>query len=119
MEKSEMSWPKVVENDFGIRPAGKPDECFYCQRKIGEEHGRECVMVVKTVEIAYTFTIPVQVPHFSSSRDIEFLRNESSSCANNILAELQDYATKNGCLCHCQNATYIKDIDNTPRLADK
>lgn len=28
--------PIVKKDDTGIRPAGKPDECFYCHSKVGE-----------------------------------------------------------------------------------
>lgn len=48
-------WPLVDPNDDGIRPAGKPDECFYCNSKVGEEHGRQCCIVTKLVRLEYTF----------------------------------------------------------------
>ena len=35
----------VTADDEGIRPAGKPDECFYCLRKVGELHRDDCVTV--------------------------------------------------------------------------
>lgn len=38
--------PRVVtEDDNGIRPAGPPDACFYCRRKIGERHEEDCATV--------------------------------------------------------------------------
>ena len=27
-----MNWPTVHEKDDGIRPAGRPDQCFYCKQ---------------------------------------------------------------------------------------
>jgi hypothetical protein len=38
-----MSWPVVYEKDAG-RPAGAPDECFLCRRKIGQPHKEGCSM---------------------------------------------------------------------------
>ncbi len=35
-------FPLVDKNDDGIRPAGKPDQCFYCQQKVGSEHKKDC-----------------------------------------------------------------------------
>lgn len=44
MQKVE-GWPVVLPDDDGIRPAGKPNECFYCGSKIGELHAEDCVCV--------------------------------------------------------------------------
>lgn len=44
------NWPTVSADDPGIRPAGKPDECFYCHAKVGELHWPECCVVVKDVK---------------------------------------------------------------------
>jgi hypothetical protein len=38
-----MSWPVVYEKDAG-RPAGAPDECFVCRRKIGQRHVVGCAI---------------------------------------------------------------------------
>lgn len=48
--EAEKEWPKVLVNDDGIRPAGKPGECFYCHAKIGELHDEECPTVCQLVE---------------------------------------------------------------------
>ena len=51
-----MNWPLVDPKDDGIRPAGRPDECFYCRQKVGEPHGQKCVIVNKLVEMRVTAT---------------------------------------------------------------
>lgn len=43
-----MSKRTIVQvDDDGIRPAGKPDECFYCKQKIGTQHKSDCVMLTQ------------------------------------------------------------------------
>lgn len=44
-----VGWPKVLPNDDGIRPAGKPDECFYCYQRVGQGHRPDCVTVLQLV----------------------------------------------------------------------
>ncbi len=44
-----FGWPKVLPNDYGIRPAGKPDECFYCYQRVGQAHRSDCVTVLQLV----------------------------------------------------------------------
>ena len=52
------AWPLVHERDDGIRPAGRPDECFYCHRKVGQEHKRQCGIIDKRVEMRVTAKLP-------------------------------------------------------------
>lgn len=88
-------WPLVLEDDDGIRPRGAPDECFYCNRKVGEEHGPECVTVHKVV--AYTVldldgvvvgTYERSEPYSWDADDCQFHKNESSWCKDNSLDEI-------------------------------
>jgi len=62
-EKMTQHFPLVVPGDHGIRPAGKPDECFYCSQRIGVPHKPDCVMVTKRVRVRYSFDIEIDVPH--------------------------------------------------------
>ena len=112
-----MEWPIVHERDDGIRPAGRPDECFYCKSKIGSRHAKDCVVVKKKVKIKYIFEIDVDVPHFWTKENIEFHRNESSWCAENALEEISIAANSEGysCCCHIFEAEYLKDIDTNPQ----
>lgn len=116
-----MNWPKVIENDPGIRPAGKPDECFYCHRKVGQEHGRECVIVNKKVKVRYIYTFEIDVPHFWDERMILFHRNDSTWCANNGISELEDYfaGDDKGCSCSNYECEFIEDVDLTPFRSEK
>ena len=110
--------PLVAENDHGIRPAGKPDECFYCQRKIGEQHKPGCVVVQKKVRVEYTFTLELYIPHHWEPEHFEFDRNENTWCAANAIQELQDAAEDNGCLCGKFKAKFVEVLDDTPVIPE-
>jgi len=96
-EGNPIAWPVVVPNDDGIRPAGSKDECFYCQKRIGEPHGAECVMVTKRIEMAVKADLPdgvvlegrwrLDVPYFWDDDKCEFHKNDSSWCATNFMYE--------------------------------
>ena len=89
------AWPLVDVHDDGIRPAGSPDACFYCRRKVGEPHKQDCVMVHKLVEHRVTVDFPdggvarglwiFEEPHEWDQAMSEFHKNEGSWCANNLL----------------------------------
>ena len=95
---------KVGED--AIRPAGKPDRCFYCGRLLGENHRRKCVLVKRDIEIEAKFRIVVSVPAFWDKDLIEFHFNESSYCANNLIDKLKDNA-KERCLCDRTEVVYL------------
>lgn len=97
---------KVTKRDAA--PAGEPDECFWCNEKIGRDHKWECVRVTKKVIIRETIERTVKVPISWDAHRIEFHRNESSWCASNIIHELQNVQ---GCLCHNYKAKYLRDAD--------
>ena len=92
------------------RPAGKPGECFYCLKKLGEPHTWECVIPQKTVRVRTTFVYEVSVPRSWDSAGVEFHRNESSSCADNIIQDLEAFSKKNGCLCSHQETKFVEDV---------
>lgn len=129
-----MTWPLVIENDGGIRPAGKPDQCFYCRQRVGQPHGPDCVMVTKRVLIRIvsddkmiTGLWTLDVPHSWTSETIEFVYNENTWCASNIIGrervtwDQQDAADKlkklegNGCLCGKLLFKFVRVLDDTPR----
>jgi hypothetical protein len=78
----------VTEQD--ARPAGKPDECFYCRRRIGERHKFECVLV----EVPRTYRVLLDRKDVGTwsredpaswDRDMRYFhKNESCWCANNM-----------------------------------
>ncbi len=109
-------WPLVAPNDDGIRPAGPPDECFYCRGKVGQPHARDCVVVTKTVRVRYSVELELTVPHHWKKEDLEFHRNEGSWCANNALDELHERFDGDGqCMCGAFTCEYLSDADVTPR----
>ena len=109
-------WPIVLSDDDGIRPFGEPDRCFYCHQKIGEPHGRGCVTIVKRIKVRYTVEIEIDVPHSWDEAAILFLRNESSWCANNAVADIEAFAAERGrCLCDVFTCEIVGVVDDTPR----
>lgn len=80
----------VSPDDDGIRPAGKPDECFYCRQKVGQRHKYECVMVQVTnfyevyLDGLYVGVWSTKDPaHWD--RDMQYFhKNEGSWCSNNM-----------------------------------
>jgi len=111
-------FPLVDPHDDGIRPAGPPDACFYCQQKVGQSHKRDCVVVSKKVWVRYSFDVEIEVPHAWTPEQIEFHRGESSWCASNALVELNErYPDTEDSVCPCAifDCTYLGTIDEIPR----
>lgn len=48
-------------NDDGIRPAGPPDVCFYCNQKVGFPHIQTCVAVKKTVRLRFLVEVDAEM----------------------------------------------------------
>jgi hypothetical protein len=99
--------------DYGIRPAGKPDECFYCNRKIATEHAEGCVVRNRTVVIKVEMEVIVEVPEDWTVGNIDFKYNESSSCSDNLLEEIvEHYCTEEGsgiCACPFTSVTFLRE----------
>jgi hypothetical protein len=98
-----------IVDERSVRPAGKPDECFYCQAKVGEQHKSECVLRRRTVVVRMTIEHVIDVPEDWDASNIEFHRNESSWCANNAKADLDrvfDRADQDGATCLCGRVHY-------------
>jgi len=95
----------IVTAENGPRPAGKPDECFYCRQPIGAEHATDCVCRTRTVVIRYIIEAVQRVPASWDAGTIAFHRNESSWCATNLLDELCDL----DCICPFTKAEFIRE----------
>jgi len=98
---------------YAVRPAGKPDECFYCRSKIGDQHAQGCVIRTKTVVLTLQMSIAVEAPENWDNEDVLFHRNESSWCASNYQKEIEayfEYIDREGC-CACRNirVTEVRD----------
>lgn len=91
MMKKCDTWPVVLPNDNGIRPAGPPDVCFYCRARVGEPHGATCVCVEKLVQYGVYVhgkkvgTFQRYDPHHWTFEECEFHKNQSSWCSDNAL----------------------------------
>lgn len=106
---------EVLVNDNGIRPAGPPDQCFFCGQKVGDPHAPTCVCLHRIVKVRYSFDIEIEVPHNWNKESIEFQKNESTWCANNALDELNEFAENlNGCLCPYFQAEVLEIPDAEP-----
>lgn len=105
--RDEEQWPLVAINDDGIRPAGEPDECFYCNQKVGLPHGHDCVCVKKRVLVRYVVEVAINVPHSWSSEEIVDFENHEGDSYN--------LEPVNGAEIHSISASYIGTLDDTPQ----
>lgn len=96
----------TVTPENGPRPAGKPDECFYCNKKLGQEHTSDCVCRTRTVLLRYTFDVVEAFPATWTPEEIESSRNESTWCASSAIETLQRIP---GCLCSHFKGQYIRE----------
>jgi hypothetical protein len=137
-----MNWPRVHKYDDGIRPAGRPDVCFYCGQKVGQLHARDCNVILKLVELKITARLPdgrvflgswtLEEPHFWKPENSELHRNESSWCCSNLLREhnrfgvtwddaaawdaLEALYESGDCLCGgVLRFAFVRVVDPTPR----
>lgn len=136
------AWPLVDPLDDGIRPAGSPDECFYCRQRVGSPHASDCVIVTKRIEMRATAKVPsgetlaglwqFDEPHSWDASSSEFHKNESSWCAANFLAAPRvDVVWDDGDawdalvaldgggnrLCGVLSFAFVRVVDPTPRRA--
>jgi hypothetical protein len=105
-----------IVDECSVRPAGKHDECFYCQEKRGAQHKSDCVMRRRTVVVKMTIEYVIDVTEDWDAEAIEFHRNESSWCANNAVPELErlfEHTGKDGatCLCNRVHYEYVREAD--------
>lgn len=95
-----------VTATYGPRPAGKPDECFYCHEKVGGEHKPGCVLRQRTVVLRYSYEVVVPVPEDWNADMITFHRNESSWCADNSAIDINRRRSE-GCWCQEFSAEFV------------
>lgn len=110
MKNDEGHW---IVGPEGIRPAGKPDTCFYCRQKLGTPHTLECAVRTRTVIVKLEIEMLMVVPEHWNDHDIEFHENEGSFCANNFIPRLDAFfermTEKDQCLCDDIVSTYVRE----------
>jgi len=97
-------WPVTTEDE---RPARMDGTCFYCGIKIGGEHKQDCVIRERTIVVELRIKMVRKVPEDWDKEMIEFHMNESSSCKDNILSEINDMAERCGCLCSYAEGIFL------------
>lgn len=90
----------------GPRPAGPPDECFYCKVKVGQEHKEDCGLRSRSVVVRFIFHCVVMVPEDWDQDMIDFHYNESTWCAHNAL-DFLDTRKEECCWCSDASAEYL------------
>jgi hypothetical protein len=98
-----------VVTEKAMRPASDKRQCFYCYQPIGAMHQDDCVLVKKNVIINFSINLEVDVPAHWDADQIEFHRNQSSSCASNVLDELVELEKKSGCLCGLAEFSFVTE----------
>ena len=95
------------------RPAGKPDECFYCKRPLGALHKEGCVIRRKTVVVRLVTEVVISVPQDWDAQQVEFFYNDGSACLDSLTDELRRWeikARKKGrCACDWLEVEFGRD----------
>ena len=94
--------------EYSVRPAGKPDECYYCGAKVGEQHKPNCTIRKKTIVARLTIDFVDSVPENWDKDIIDFHYNDSSWCASNIVNRLEERSNFR-CLCDVASFEYLRD----------
>ena len=101
-------WPV---GDYGIRPNGDPNKCFYCDAERGTQHRMRCVIRDRTVVIRTIVEHTITVPENWERSIIEF--TEGSSCSDNKITDLRDLVRRldqaEGCTCGMLSIEYVRE----------
>ena len=131
MYVKQNKWPTVLENDNGIRPAGKPDECFYCKQKVGQLHKQNCVVVTSILRFKVLLNnkeVGTYERHEPYSQDLDtimFRLNEGTWCADNCLDDvdwsdesaiktIEDHRNTGSCTCPLLSFEFLQIVDVGP-----
>lgn len=96
--------------DHGIRPAGPPDRCFYCDEPMGGEHKDGCVIRSRTVVVRFHVDLVVNVPEHWDPSEVESSFNVSSWCGGNLAASIADTSERMpGCMCGFVTAEFVSE----------
>lgn len=101
--------------EASMRPASSKRECFYCHQPIGSTHKFECVLISKRVRVKAIIEYDIDVPAHWEKVDVEFARNESSWCADNIVGDLERHIERMNergfCMCDDVHVSMLEDSD--------
>lgn len=100
---------KFMVTENAMRPASPKRECFYCHRVIGLPHKDDCVLIQKKVKLRFIVEYETTVPDFWDKDQIEFHRNESSSCKNNDFRILEAMS-ENPCMCEHAKIEFVESL---------
>lgn len=98
-----------VTRDNGPRPAGPANQCFYCTRKIGQEHAADCPLRVRTVVVDISLRIGMQVPETWTESNIQSFFN-GGNCINNQVTELENSFLAAGKKCLCEAFSGVRFV---------
>lgn len=98
-----------IVGEYSVRPAGKPDECFYCNEKVGDPHKLDCVIRDRTFVVDVTIRMAVARPDSWSVEDIEQFFNASGWCAGNIVDDLHRLQDVTFCLCEFTTVKFVRE----------
>ena len=105
--------PLVAADDYGIRPNGAQDQCFYCQRGVGKRHRLGCVAVEREVYVQLhyqgeSYRVPTILPASWDREQVLHFLEESTFCLSNLRTRVLNsddvgigpkLATAKTCLC--------------------
>ena len=92
-----------IAGRYSARPAGKPDECFYCHAPLGQPHKEGCVIRVRTVVVRVEIELPVAIPEDWDAEQIEYFMED---CA--LFDRIEDMRQRTMGRCTCD---LIKQIE--------
>jgi hypothetical protein len=109
----------TLENTRKVRredTRSDPGKCGYCKSKLGEEHEHGCVCFRKLVVARMSFDVLLAIPHYMKTEDAEFFWNDSSSCSDNRLDDLEKQvkhvvtqAALMGCCCPFAETKFLRE----------
>lgn len=108
-----------VVGEYSVRPAGDPDKCFYCGRKVGETHEPTCVIRKRTAVVDVTVRMVMTFPENFNPDHIEWQYNEGSWCASNIIDRLDDMHERLGCLCDHFELKFVREATEQDEIEHK
>ena len=106
------SW---VVGDHGVRPNGPPDECFYCQAKVGTEHVTGCVIRSRTVVAKATIEIVMSIPEDWTAEDFYSRHTDGTYCLNNLADTFSEMVERlnaaGACACDMAQLDYVREAE--------